>query len=393
MNRNKWINIMVCCSLVLSLFVASPVLASEKIRVALDGDYLDFDVPPVLIEGRTLVPLRAIFEALGSTVNWDAETQTVTGSKDDSIVTLQVGSKQASVDGELVILDVPAKLIDGRTLVPLRFIAESMGADVQWDGPSNMVTIQSKSQDVFGAPTGVKVSQISDTALVLSWDQVFGADSYRVLSSVVSENYSEEDSNNYSWNEGACVFYYDMIPGESYSYQVTAVKGDTLSDYSEEVMLTLIDHEITQEDFASIQLDLIRNESVLQIDGKSIIYSDIEGYWFEEGNFLGITFSFNTPDNLLEDMSELLTDYREEIEFYYADVAKIISDIYDVDVNLVLQYEGVYNEYPEAFEESNLANVILQGGDNLWLVYYPFLFLEYPYLSENYYITWADEGE
>jgi len=89
----------------------------------------------------TLVPLRAIFEALGATVEWEQSTQTVTAVKDDITIILKIGDSFLTKNGERIALDVPAKIVGGRTLVPARAVAESFGADVQWDGTTRTVTI------------------------------------------------------------------------------------------------------------------------------------------------------------------------------------------------------------------------------------------------------------
>lgn len=94
-----------------------------------------------LVNNRTLVPLRSIFEELGASVSWNQETKTVTAAKDNKEVWLQIGSKITEVDGKVVTIDVPAQVKNGRTLVPLRFVSEAMGASVRWDGNNNIATI------------------------------------------------------------------------------------------------------------------------------------------------------------------------------------------------------------------------------------------------------------
>ena len=123
--------------------VAPPQPASH-ISINIDNKPLQTDVPPIIREGRTLVPLRAIFEALGMEVEYIAQTRTIIGSKGESIVQLTVDSTQATVNGKAATLDVPAMVIDGRTLVPVRFIAESTGQGVAWDGATQRVSITTK---------------------------------------------------------------------------------------------------------------------------------------------------------------------------------------------------------------------------------------------------------
>ena len=128
----------------LVLLLATTAFAAQP-TVILDGNTLNFDVPPTIESGRTLVPLRAIFEALGANIEWDGSTQTVTASKDNTEIKLVIGG-QAYKNGQLVPLDVPAKIIDNRTLVPLRFVSEALGCDVEWDGTNQIITITSANE-------------------------------------------------------------------------------------------------------------------------------------------------------------------------------------------------------------------------------------------------------
>jgi len=119
------------------------IAAQPQISVLLDGKELTFDVPPQIIGGRTMVPLRAIFEALGAGVDWNASTQTVTASDGDTEVILTIGSTSPTVNGRVVTIDQPGIIVSGRTLVPLRFVAESFGVTVDWNAASRTVTITS----------------------------------------------------------------------------------------------------------------------------------------------------------------------------------------------------------------------------------------------------------
>lgn len=117
---------------------------ADSPNVIMDGTPLSFDVPPAVEQGRTLVPLRAIFEAMGSDIIWDNQTQTVTAAKANTQIRLQIGTRTAYRNGLPVSLDVPAIVINSRTLVPLRFIGEALGAQVMWVGSTNTVIINSK---------------------------------------------------------------------------------------------------------------------------------------------------------------------------------------------------------------------------------------------------------
>lgn len=131
--------------LVLSLVAGvtpSPAQA-QSIRVVIDGSPVFFDQPPSAIGGRVLVPLRGVFERLGAFVQWDPQSNTVTAIRADTQVVLVIGSRQATVNGRAVLLDVPALIVGGRTLVPLRFVSEAMGARVDWNAATRTVFITS----------------------------------------------------------------------------------------------------------------------------------------------------------------------------------------------------------------------------------------------------------
>lgn len=116
-------------------------LKSNEIPVFIDGRLIDFDVAPTIINGRTMVPMRKIFEELGAEVNWDDSTKTVTSIKDGVEVVLQIGNKEAYVNNELNTLDVEPVIVGNRTMIPLRFVAESFGCKVDWNNDTRTVSI------------------------------------------------------------------------------------------------------------------------------------------------------------------------------------------------------------------------------------------------------------
>ncbi|WP_151191973.1 copper amine oxidase N-terminal domain-containing protein [Desulfotomaculum copahuensis] len=111
------------------------------IAVFVNSKKLTFDVPPVVENGRTLVPLRAIFEALGAQVGWDGKTGTVTAKRGEVTVKLTLKQIKAYRNGKAVTLEVPARLVKGRTMVPLRFVSEAFGAQVNWNAKTRAITV------------------------------------------------------------------------------------------------------------------------------------------------------------------------------------------------------------------------------------------------------------
>ena len=102
--------------------------AQKPIEIYINQSKVNSDVPPLIIEGRTLVPLRVISENLGASVHWDTADRTVKVTTSSRTIILKIDDTKALIDGETMTLDVPAKIINGRTLVPIRFIAESLVA-------------------------------------------------------------------------------------------------------------------------------------------------------------------------------------------------------------------------------------------------------------------------
>lgn len=103
------------------------------ITIHIDGEYLPCDVDPVIQDGRTLLPMRAAGEALGATISWDGNTQCVTVEKDTNIVQFFVGNPTYYINGELYSTDVAPTIIKNRTMLPLRAFAEALGTRVDWD--------------------------------------------------------------------------------------------------------------------------------------------------------------------------------------------------------------------------------------------------------------------
>lgn len=140
----------------------SAAVVSNSVSVVIDGTRLSLDQPPLLTNGRTLVPLRGVFEALGAEVRWTAATRTVTAVKGDTTVSLRIGQSTAAINGQSVRLDAPAVVASGRTMVPLRFVSEALGASVNWDARTSTVTIRSGGGS-DGGSGGQPAPQTPDT--------------------------------------------------------------------------------------------------------------------------------------------------------------------------------------------------------------------------------------
>lgn len=128
--------------------------AERPIQITIDGELLEADALPFIEGGTTFVPFRALFERLGLQVDWNASSRTVTG-RGGVTIALQAGNPQATVDGELRQLAAAPVIKDGRTFVPLRFVGESAGATVEWNGMMRSITI------VTGTPFGKEAEEVA----------------------------------------------------------------------------------------------------------------------------------------------------------------------------------------------------------------------------------------
>lgn len=147
--RKIWTSLLAVI-LVVPLLLQNTAHADTAINVYIDGTQLKTDQAPVMVQGRVMLPLRAIFEALNATVKWDQKAQMVTGIKGDTTVVLKIKSKAATINSRAVALDVPAQMIKGRTMVPVRFVSEALGQEVGWNSKTKRVSITSGGGDNSG---------------------------------------------------------------------------------------------------------------------------------------------------------------------------------------------------------------------------------------------------
>lgn len=116
-------------------------IKQNEIRVIKDNTTIEFDIKPQIIDNRTLVPMRAIFEEMQLEVEWNQKEQLAIGFDKNNKIIFKINSKTAKINNSEKTLDVPAQIIKGRTLIPLRFLSENMGYNVVWIQESNLILI------------------------------------------------------------------------------------------------------------------------------------------------------------------------------------------------------------------------------------------------------------
>lgn len=131
---------------------------TKQIGVFIGGKQQTYKQPPVNRKGNVLVPLRGIFESLGATVKWKSSTQTITATRGSTTIVLTIGSSTAYVNGVAVKLNAAAQLVNGSTMVPIRFISEALGAEVKWEGTSRTVIVFQHEPNI---PTSVESERTS----------------------------------------------------------------------------------------------------------------------------------------------------------------------------------------------------------------------------------------
>lgn len=130
----------------IELQVNNPTMTVDGQETAID----DNGTTPIILDGRTILPVRAVVEAMGGSVSWDEASQTVTLSHEENEIKLTIGNLTAYIDGVAQMLDVPPSIINGRTMLPIRFIAESFGYQVGWEEATKIITItRDAAEDVI----------------------------------------------------------------------------------------------------------------------------------------------------------------------------------------------------------------------------------------------------
>lgn len=180
------------CTLLISISAVFNVIAAEnnnqKIKVFLNGELIVFpSQQPAVVERRTLIPLRGIFEKMGYGVSWDAKTKSCVISNDMQTITMRSGHKGMQVDDRAYMLDVPAQIINNSLMIPLRAVAECTGATVTWDAPTKAVYINSNQKvQVTYNPSEYPVKYAEIIAELEDTNDLF-----KTLNSLTDKNYNK----------------------------------------------------------------------------------------------------------------------------------------------------------------------------------------------------------
>ena len=157
----------VLLAVVLCLTLCLSIAASESVVVKMtigqnvgyiNGEAHTLDAAPIIRNDRTMLPVRFVAEAFGAAVAWDGSTATATLTRSDVEIMITIGAEFAVVDGEAVKLDSPAFIENDRTYMPVRFVAESLGATVEWDGTTSTATLTYAKEEFVPFPDDYTVT-------------------------------------------------------------------------------------------------------------------------------------------------------------------------------------------------------------------------------------------
>lgn len=159
MRTRRWTATLAALPLLFVGVIPAPAAASAPVQVILNGQPLALSPAPTIIDDRTLVPLRGLFEAMGAELTWHGETRTVEVKRFDRYLRLKIDRRLACLDqscASAATLDVPARIINDRTFVPVRFISQTLGAHVSWDNERRAVVIDtSRAPEPQPAPVSI----------------------------------------------------------------------------------------------------------------------------------------------------------------------------------------------------------------------------------------------
>ncbi len=176
--------------------------AESTIQVYINQKAVSFSSPPIIQKERVLVPLREILETMEYQVNWNAENQTILIVKNDINISMQIGSKHATKNNAAISLDVPPAIYQNKTYIPLRFVAESTGATVNWNAESRIINIAASTSNenrLLQSVVKIQTDKIQGSGIILSTDGYI-ATNFHVLEDATMGQIQFQNGNYYDGN-------------------------------------------------------------------------------------------------------------------------------------------------------------------------------------------------
>ena len=357
----------IVCTLVALIMLLSSVTAfsadNDVISVVVDGDVLTLDQNPIIENDRVLVPFRAIFEALGCSVSYNSynDGEFVSAWHGTTVLHTKVGTNEININGEAVETDAPSKIVNGRTLVPVRAVSEGLGASVEWIESSNMVVVNSRQGQHKIKPVYInkKINDSDGTELInvnYSYPLIENAGGNAFIETLNDEyeknarDYLENINNVYAEDAKEMKDMAFMPMEFSLTYDVNTDRKDILS-------ITLFDYTYTGGAHPN-SVKLSRTFDMK--NGKELALTDVlEGT--EEEVYKAVTDAF---DKYIDDM-DFSDDEAERIRNEIEQAKKNV-DFYLTDDSLVLYFQ-VYEVAPYVVQYPT-AVIPYEGNENMFKI-------------------------
>lgn len=320
-------------TVVLVLAMSSVFASDEVIQVKLNDAYIDFTdelgnkVEPTLINDRTMVPMRKIFETLGATIEWDGALNKVTAITEDKKIVLQINNEEATVEDlvtaevETIILDSVPVILENRTMVPVRFIAESLEKQVGWDAENKVVVIIDYNEILEG------LNETCSNFIAMQEEQTVEINTFD-LDADISGKLKYKDLENSKSNE-----YLELTGNMEFkkSENMLKVKLKTKITGNGE-----LNSAIKEGDYDSITVEVIADMENDTFYAKSNLFADLpSGKWIKgeipveakEQFNLNLNKKIEVTDLMMIPEEELTKDSYEELLLK----AEMISKLYGND--------------------------------------------------------------
>lgn len=163
-NKKVWLGLLAVSLLQATPSYAKSAPLTSVTTVYVDDRPLELTAQPLLLDGTTLVPMRQLFEAQGAVLSWNGASKTVTATKNDTTLTYRIGEVAATLNDKTLSLNVPGQIIKGNTMIPLRFVSEALGSTVKWDALTRTIRIASKEDFFTTILSGVNLRSKPDSS-------------------------------------------------------------------------------------------------------------------------------------------------------------------------------------------------------------------------------------
>lgn len=355
--------------------------ADDSLSVYINGVQISFDVPPQIINGRTMVPLRAIFEALGAEVSWEAETSTAVSKRGNTEIRITIGENRLLKNGAEIPVDVPAQIVDSRTLVPARAVAESYDCNVFWDGDNRIVRI------LTFTPAEPVLTEDDTTIVMKIGDTEISKARYNVVKNYISGVYSFENPAILEENTEFFLKYFESakIYAAQLGKQTSQVQKDvvdyTMYTYKLNNVYDLYLSQLETTDAANLEFnyDIICVNNLVDADFN---FENSEILSYARENYVRVKHIY-TPDKATAEKA--LSEIKAGKDFDAA-VEEYNLDGMDKDIGYVFGKGEMVKEFETAsyvLEEGKVSEIVqTQYGYHI-IKKYPMSEISDEYILEN----------